>query len=328
MLVTVLKFLLLSFAFHFYKNRYPKEFEGYSNQLFEYVQNNQSLKPILPYIVKVGYAFIYIYSCYQILLNKIIRFSNPYVMSVRDKVHDYLVKRNIISNKMCKKEVDTNSPEVKTIITFFNEGVQINKEELLTCFNETDVTKVNPTGNYDLLVISDIGEDSRENIITFSKITDTSNSKYELSNIQFLALYLKHNDNNHIINLCESNKNYYVVDNVINSAFVKYYLINVLQTTIDTDKPFVYTLELMDHNVSMVYLDETQSIIIQKDGYKIEDNTNVVKDKEVKEDKTVVEDKTEVVEDKTEVVEDKTEVDEEESSIFKDVEIVEKEKLE
>ena len=127
--------------------------------------------------------------------------------------------------------------------------------------------------------------------------------------------------------MCESNKNYYVVDNVINSAFVKYYLINVLQTTIDTDKPFVYTLELMDHNVSMVYLDETQSIIIQKDGYKIEDNTNVVKDKEVKEDKTnVIEE--EVVEDKTEVVEDKTEVDEEESSIFKDVEIVEKEKLE
>ena len=327
MLVTVLKLLLLSFAFHFYKNRYPKEFEGYSNQLFEYVQNNESMKPILPYIVKVGYVFIYFYSCYQIFLNKIIRFFNPYVMSVRDKVHDYLVKRNIISNKMCKKEVDTNSPQVKTIVTFFNEGVQINKEELLTCFNETDVTKVNTTGNYDLLVISDVCEDSRENIIIFSKITDTSNSKYELSNIQFLALYLKHNDNNHIINLCESNKNYYVVDNVINSAFVKYYLINVLQTTIDTDKPFVYTLELMDHNVSMVYLDETQSIIIQKYGYKIEYNTKVCQRQGDNEDKTVVEDKT-VIEDKTEVVEDKTEVDEEESSIFKDVEIVEKEKLE
>jgi len=318
MLVTVLKLLLLSFAFHFYKNRYPKEYEGYSNQLFEYVQNNESMKPILPYIVKVGYAFIYIYSCCQILLNKVIRGSNPYVMSVRDKVHDYLVKRNIISNKMCKKEVDTNSPQVKTIVAFFNEGVQINKEELSTCFNEVDVTKYVPNGDYDLVIISDVCEDSRENIITFSKITDTSNSKYELSNIQFLALYLKHNDNNHIINLCESNKNYYVVDNVINSAFVKYYLINVLQTTIDTDKPFVYILELMDHNVSMVYLDETQNIVIQKDGYKIEDNTEVVKVKEDKEVKANIEVEEEVVE----------EVVEEESSIFKDVEIIEKEKLE
>jgi hypothetical protein len=240
-------------------------------------------------------------------------------MSVRDKVHDYLVKRNIISNKMCKKEVDTNSPQVKTIVTFFNEGVQINKEELLTCFNETDVTKVNTTGNYDLLVISDVCEDSRENIMIFSKIPETSYSKYELSNIQFLALYLKHNDNNHIINLCEGNKNYYVVGNIINSVFVKYYLINVLKVTIDADKPFVYTLELMDHNVSMVYLDETQSIIIENDGYKIEDKTNVVEDKT-----NVVEDKTEIVEDKTEVVEEEVE----ESSIFKDVEIVEKEKLE
>jgi hypothetical protein len=218
---------------------------------------------------------------------------------------------------MCKKEVDANSPQVKTIVAFFNEGVQINKEELSTCFNEVDVTKYVPNCDYDLVIISDVCEDSRKNIITFSKITDTSNSKYELSNIQFLALYLKHNDNNHIINLCESNKNYYVVDNVINSAFVKYYLINVLQTTIDTDKPFVYTLELMDHNVSMVYLDETQSIVIQKDGYKIEES---------RQQQEEVEDKTEVVEDNVEVVEDNVEI--EESSIFKDVEIVEKEKLE
>lgn len=323
MLVTVLKFLLLSFAFHFYKNRYPKEFEGYSNQLFEYVQNNKSLKPILPYIVKVGYAFIYMYSCCQILLNKVIRVSNPYVMSVRDKVHDYLVKKNIISNKMCKMEVGANSSQVKTIITFFNEGVQISKEELSTYFNEMDVTKVSPSGNYDLVIISDVCEDSRENIIIFSKIPETSYSKYELSNIQFLALYLKHNNNNHIINLCESNKNYYVVGNIINSVFVKYYLINVLQITIDTDKPFVYTLELMDHNINMVYLNETQSIIIQKDGYQIEDNTNVLennKDKEDNEDKADIKVVEEVVVEEVVV--------EEESSIFKDVEIVEKEKLE
>jgi hypothetical protein len=232
---------------------------------------------------------------------------------------------------MCKKDIDTNCSQVKTIITFFNEGVQISKEELSTCFDEMDFTKYASTCKYDLVTISDVCEDSRENIITFSKIPETSYSKYELSNIQFLALYLKHNDNNHIINLCEGNKNYYIVDNVINSAFVKYYLINVLKITIDADKPFVYTLELMDHNVSMVYLDETQSIVIQKDGYKIEESRQ---QQEVVEDKTeVVEDKTEVVEDKTEVVEDKTEVVEdnveiEESSIFKDVEIVEKEKLE
>jgi hypothetical protein len=104
-------------------------------------------------------------------------------------------------------------------------------------------------------------------------------------------------------------------------VFVKYYLINVLKTTIDADKPFVYTLELMDHNVSMVYLDETQSIIIEKDGYKIENKIEEVVEEVVEEE--VVEE--EVVEE--EVVEEEV-VEEEESSIFKDVEIVEKEKLE
>lgn len=273
MLVAVLKLLLISFAFHFYKNRYPKEYEGYSNQLFEYVQNNERLKPVLPYMVKVGYAFIYMYSCCQIFLNKVIRVSNPYVMSVRDKVHDYLVKKNIISDKMCKRDVDTNSSQIKTIVAFFNEGVQISKEELSTRFNEVDVTKYVPTAHYDLVIVSDLCENGRENIVTFSK-TPFINSNYELSDIQFFALYLKHNDNNHIINLCEGNKNYYVVGNIINSAFLKYYLINVLKVTIDTSKPFVYTLEVMDHNVSMIYLDEKQSIMIQKDGYKSESEGN------------------------------------------------------
>jgi hypothetical protein len=32
----------------------------------------------------------------------------------------------------------------------------------------------------------------------------------------------------------------------------------------------MYTLELMDHNVQMVYLDEIQAIVFQKDGYSIE----------------------------------------------------------
>jgi hypothetical protein len=173
-------------------------------------------------------------------------------------------------------EVDVNSPQLKTIVSFFNEGVQISKEELSICFNEINITKYAPTDNYDLVVISDLCENNRENIITFSKLPLTINSNYELSEIQFLALYLKHDDNNHIINLCEGKKNYYVVDNVINSAFVKYYLINVLKVTFDTSKQFVYTLELMDHNVSMVYLNETQSIVIQKDGYKTEGLNEVV----------------------------------------------------
>jgi hypothetical protein len=52
----------------------------------------------------------------------------------------------------------------------------------------------------------------------------------------------------------------------------------------DTNKPFTYTLELMDHNVSMAYLNETQSIVIKKYGYEILESS-LIKNQEIKNDK-------------------------------------------
>jgi hypothetical protein len=213
MLLLLFRLLTISFAFHFYKNRYPKEYEAYSNQLFEKLQNSEMLKPLLPYIIKFGYVMIYIYSFFQILLNKVISKCLPYVKLARDKTSDYLVKHNIMSEK-----VFTNAS------------------------NKTTPTELS----------------------------------YELSNIRFIALYLKYDDKTYSIDLHNNNNNNnnnnYIIGNVLNSAFYKDYLTNVLNIIIDNNKPFLYELELMDHNVSMVFLNEKQNIIIEKDDYKIVDN--------------------------------------------------------
>jgi len=136
-----------------------------------------------------------------------------------------------------------------------------------------DIKNSQPTDAFNLVTIIDtINCNGVRNILTF--IPDEC--KYDLLDLRFLALYLKHDDKSHIIDLYQENSNYYVTGNVINSAFLKYYLKNVLSVEIDNSKPFVYTLELMDHNVQMVYLDETQSIVFQKDGYIIEDGTKIL----------------------------------------------------
>ena len=209
MLLLLFRLLTISFAFHFYKNRYPKEYEAYSNQLFEKLQNSEMLKPVLPYIIKFGYAMIYIYSFFQILLNKVISKCLPYVKIARDSTREYLVKHNIMSEKV-----------------FANAS------------NKTTPTELS----------------------------------YELSNIRFIALYLEYDDKTYSIDLHNNNNNNYIIGNVLNSAFYKDYLTNVLNISIDNNKPFLYELELMDHNVSMVCLNEKQSIIIEKDDYKIVDN--------------------------------------------------------
>lgn len=276
MLVLLFKLLIISFIFHYYKNRYPEEYDGYSKQLFEYMENDKRFKNVVPYLIKIGYSFIYIYSYFQILLDKVIRITSPYVKLLRDKMCDVLIKYKIISGKM--ETVSLNND--KTSISFYNEGKRIKHDELTTKFTSlllSDIKNCEPVDGFDLVTIADL-----KNILTF--IPDEC--KYDLLDIQFLALYLKYDDKSHIIDLCSNTSNYYVVGNVINSAFLKYYLVNVLNTTIDTSKPFVYTLELMDHNVQMVYLDETQSIVFQKDGYIVTDintketefDTNVIQD--------------------------------------------------
>jgi hypothetical protein len=264
MFVLTLRLLAISFVFHFYKNRYPNEYNAFSKQIFDYIENNERLKPIMPYLLKVGYAFIYAYSFCQILLNKVIQITSPYVKMLRDKIMP--CKMSATCNT-----TNSNSNSKKTIVSFYNDGLLVKKDEF-TDFN-ADIKNSQPIDAFNLVTITDASNcDGVRNILTF--IPDEC--KYDLLDLRFLALYLKHDDKSHIIDLYQDNSNYYVAGNVINSAFLKYYLKNVLSVVIDNSKPFVYTLELMDHNVQMVYLNEMQSIVFQKDGYIIEDGPKVL----------------------------------------------------
>jgi hypothetical protein len=259
MFALLLRLLAISFVFHFYKNRYPNEYNAFSKQIFDYIENNEKLKPIMPYLLKVGYAFIYAYSFCQILLNKVIQITSPYVKMLRDKIMP--CKMSTINN--------TNTSNIsitdETIVSFYNDGLLVKKDEFAEL--TAAIKNSQPPDAFNLVTIT-----NTKNILTFIP----NECKYELLDLRFLALYLKHDDRSHIIDLYQDNSNYYVVGNVINSAFLKYYLNNVLSVEIDNSKPFVYTLELMDHNVQMVYLDETQNIVFQKDSYIIEEGTKVL----------------------------------------------------
>jgi hypothetical protein len=259
MFALLLRLLAISFVFHFYKNRYPNEYNAFSKQIFDYIENNEKLKPIMPYLLKVGYAFIYAYSFCQILLNKVIQITSPYVKILRDKIMP--CKMSTTNNTNTTNISITN----ETIVSFYNDGLLVKKDE----FAELTAAIKNSQlpDAFNLVTIT-----NAKNILTFIP----NECKYELLDLRFLALYLKHDARSHIIDLYQDNSNYYVVGNVINSAFFKYYLKNVLNVEIDNSKPFVYTLELMDHNVQMVYLDETQNIVFQKDSYIIEEGTKVL----------------------------------------------------
>jgi hypothetical protein len=134
----------------------------------------------------------------------------------------------------------------------------------------------------------------KNDMIILDKVPESlDNITYETSSPNFLSLYLKmitnDKETNYNIELSSDTMNFYVVGNVFNINFFKYYLQSVLNVDISkyisNDNLFVYTLELMDHNVSMVYLNETQSIVLKKDGYEILGSSLVkeeIKNEEIK----------------------------------------------
>jgi hypothetical protein len=103
------------------------------------------------------------------------------------------------------------------------------------------------------------------------------NKPFDLSEITFIALYLNYNNVRYQINLKTDKYNYYLVGNVINKFFLQYYINTVLNNnnfTIDDKKS--YSLELMDHEVNMIYLDIEDSIIIEKNSYHINKGKEIV----------------------------------------------------
>jgi hypothetical protein len=224
--------IALIFSIHFYKNRYPKEFDAIMQQILSEIQKNETIKPYLPVLTNICYNLIYVYSFCQITLNNIIHFCIPYIQ---------------LATKFVAKMISNASTENTNI-------------------NITNISLV--TTDYNLVLVKSLAND----MIILDKLPSDLNAlQYEQSNIRFLALYMKmlNDDSKHIIELFNKDMNFYIVGNVINSEFLKYYLHNILNITVDKSRPFTYTLELMDQNIKMVYLDETQSIVLKKDDYEV-----------------------------------------------------------
>ena len=266
--------IALFFGVHFYKSRYPEDFDAIIVNISTNIQQNEAIKPYLPMLSSLAYYAIYVYSFCQIVFSKTINFCVPYI--------NLAVKRifNAISKPTIELKPDVKEPQPTTSIKI-------------------------DTDDDNLVLIKSPTND----VIILDTVPDTlDNLKYEVSNVRFLAIYLKLTvSNSHIIELFNNDANYYVVGNKLDSKFFKYYLHNVLNIKVDNESPFEYKLEIMDHNVNMIYVNEKQSILIQKDDYDISllseakgEEAEIAK--EVISEATVVETKDETKDEMTEVL--------------------------
>ena len=87
-----------------------------------------------------------------------------------------------------------------------------------------------------------------------------------------MLVEVKINDEAYKINLKTDKFNYYIVDNILDLKFFKYYLYNYQVcnlTTEEKDKINKIVVKIIDHNVNMRELEITDDkfIIIKKDDY-------------------------------------------------------------
>ena len=128
--------------------------------------------------------------------------------------------------------------------------------------------------DYDFIVMSvyEKVEDltsSKENKVVLYKIPSNDVIiDYEKCDYKFISMFIKINEEKYQLTLLNEYYNYYVSGNVLNELFFCYLL--KTQHNIDIDKNDIkYMLELIDHNINIVILHETDELILGKSEYNI-----------------------------------------------------------
>ena len=220
--------------------------------------DGQPIKPFSNTLIVLGYNCIYVYSYLQIKCYKISIIVMPYITRLITILIHYNCRLNqSIDNKL-------------SIIHFYHNNV-INSEALIEINNNIDGFNVMPPMTYDYIICMDRTNVSRTNvspinIICYNQIPN--NLLYELSNVRFLSIKMVCNDKLYNIVLNAYNYNYYIINNIIDEQFIKYYLTHVLKETISFEN-FKYCLEILDNDINIHSLNETHKIIIKKDTYEI-----------------------------------------------------------
>ena len=254
--------LLITFFFiEIFKALYPKDYDIIFNiAKKDYKTTRQFLEPKIIYVC---YNLIYYYSCSEIYMNKLRGFIRPYIKLVFNKVRELLEKNNII------KPLDSSDKENQLLVEYFNNGI-LSYSFNFDILNDKMYLKECPT-NYDFIVCSDFSDVTKPTnklCISNSNLKNDYDFKYGLTNFNFMSLQLIYNNTNYSIELKNDKFNFYIVNNILDNTFFRYYLINILKEE-NITMDFFYTLELLDQNVDLHKLNEKNFIILNTDEFTI-----------------------------------------------------------
>lgn len=247
---------MISFLFHFFKT------VSLGVLLNEHLKRNypESYADVL---FNVSFELLHLYSKGQILYNKVglklsaIIESNAELKKIRDRI--YSKQTDIQKNQIY--QIKGDSIHIKS---YTNKDENKDKDNIETYFE--------PDENSIYLFVDN--ENAIENkcvnrVILHSPAFST---KYEVSNIQFMLVEVKINDVPYKISLKTDAFNYYIVDNILDLKFFKYYLYNYqVGNLLSEDRLNLNKLnvKIIDQNVNVREFEITDDkfIVIKKEDY-------------------------------------------------------------
>lgn len=158
-------------------------------------------------------------------------------------------------------------PHKKKVITYHSEPFEyVTHDSTIVEHNEIQ----EKTDAYNMMVYTD---EINKLCFYFSTVTDPSNLHltYELSKVLFVSFNINYNHINYPIQLSTPEYNFYIVNNVINLSWIKYYFKKYLNIVIkNPDK--IFHIHFIDENINFIQLTKDDSIKFEKDSYTIINN--------------------------------------------------------
>jgi len=147
-----------------------------------------------------------------------------------------------------------------------NQGIQIYKNGK----NED-----NAGFGYDLVIYNTKNVNNKNIHIIIPDIDYNVNLYYTLTNFKFVSFSVNYLGDEYEIHLSNPRYTYYVVNNIIDKAFIAYYLTNYCEVdlNLDKDKNFTYTGIILDDNMTVISINENDSIKFSYDNYYITKGT-------------------------------------------------------
>ena len=202
--------------------------------------------------INIGYTFMYCFSFCQIKVNQLNLLTSCYT----NKSIKYLKDHNILSTAKMRTIhfIDTNS------------GISYEKSTIAEIYLLSMIKHIFDTKTGISLLLNDVDDTTGfTNALFMNKCPTTID--YTLSTINFMFVELEYKSEQYMISLKSKEFNYYVVNNILDEIFFKYYANTILK--IPTTEPFDYKVTIIDHNVNTITLLPGQTLVFKEDDYNL-----------------------------------------------------------